>query len=71
VRQVVKKRLHYRVIVTLKSGAAFEGVLWEQDREALVLRDTQAIPGPNQAPVPVDGELLVFVADVEYIQKPK
>lgn len=67
---VLKTRLHYRVIVTLKSGAAFQGVLWEQDRQALILRDAEAIPGSNQQTVPVDGELLVFVADVDFIQKP-
>jgi len=70
VNHVLKSRLHYRVIVTLKSGAAFQGVLWEQDRQALVLRDAEAIPGSNQQSVPVDGELVVLVADVDYIQKP-
>ena len=67
---VLKTRLHYRVIVTLKSGAAFQGVLWEQDRQALVLRDASALPGSNQQPVPVDGELVVLLADVDYLQKP-
>lgn len=67
---VLKTRLHYRLIVTLKSGAAFQGVLWEQDRQALVLRDCEAIPGTNQQPVPVDGELVVLLTDVDYIQKP-
>ena len=67
---VIKTRLHYRVVVTLKGGSAFHGVLWEQDKQALVLRDAEALPGQNQAPVPVDGELLVLLADVDYIQRP-
>lgn len=68
--QVIKKRLHYRVVVTLKSGAAFHGVLWETDRVALVLRDAQAVPDGTQAPVGVDGELLLLWADVDYVQRP-
>ena len=68
--QVIKKRLHYRVVVTLKSGAAFHGVLWETDRQALVLRDAEAVPGGTQAPVGVDGELLLLWADVDFIQRP-
>jgi len=67
---VLKSRVHYRVMVTLKSGAAFHGVLWEQDKQALVLRDAEAISAQGRAPVPVDGELLIYVADVDYIQKP-
>lgn len=68
--QVIKKRLHYRVLVTLKSGAAFDGVLWETDRQAMVLRDAQLLPGGQQSPVPVDGELLVLWADVDFMQRP-
>ena len=67
---VIKTRLHYRVVVTLKDGTAFHGVLWETDKQALVLRDAQALPGDNQAPVGVDGELVVLWADVNYMQRP-
>jgi small nuclear ribonucleoprotein (snRNP)-like protein len=70
VNQVIKRRLHYRVVVTLKDGAAFHGVLWETDKQALVLRDAEAVPGGQQSPVGVDGELLILWADVSYIQKP-
>ena len=66
--QVIKKRLHYRVLVTLKDGTAFEGVLWESDKQALILRDANAVQGARQ--VPVDGELLVLWADVSYVQRP-
>lgn len=66
--RVLRNRLRSRVLVTTKAGAAFEGVLWEHDREALVLRSTvQLQPGSTPA-VPVDGELMLFVADVAHMQ---
>lgn len=68
--RLIKMRLHYRVIVTLKDGTTFVGVLWETDRQALVLRDAEAVQGASGRNVGVDGELLVLWADVNYIQKP-
>lgn len=67
----VRDRICQRVIVTLKTGEAFEGVLFEADGGALVLRDTAAIgAGENRSDLPIDGELLVLLADVAYIQRP-
>lgn len=67
----VSRRLRSRVLVTLKSGASFDGVLFSADRSVWVLRDAHALgAGDNGATVPVDGEVLIFVADVEYAQKP-
>jgi small nuclear ribonucleoprotein (snRNP)-like protein len=70
VNQVIKGRLHYRVIVTLKDGTTFGGVLWETDRQALVLRDAEAITGEQNAPVGVAGELVLLWAEVSYLQRP-
>ena len=65
---VLKRRMRAKVLVTTKSHGSFEGVLWDVDREALVLRQAVQI-GDNAKPVAaVDGELLIFVADVAYIQ---
>ena len=70
-RSLVRARTRSRVVVTLKSGASFEGVLFAADRGAWVLRDAHALgAGDHGANVPVDGELLVLVADIEYAQKP-
>lgn len=57
-----------RVIVTLKSGAAFRGVLYEADDHGWVLREAEAF-GARDAVV-VDGEVFVFTRDVDYVQKP-
>lgn len=62
-------RQRRQIIVTLKTGAAFRGVLYATDREALVLREALALAyGAQKATVPVEGELLVLRADVDYVQ---
>lgn len=67
----VSRRLRSRVLVTLKSGATFDGVLFSADRSVWVLRNAQALgAGDNGATVPVDGEVLIFVTDIEFAQKP-
>jgi len=66
VKRVLKSRVRRRVNLTLKSGAAFQGVLYEFDSEAFVLRDTVALG--QGGPTPVDGELLALTADVAYVQ---
>lgn len=68
---VVRGKLRRRLVVTLKSGASFDGLLFGADREAWVLRDVVALGaadrGQNAA---VDGELVLFVSDIDYCQKP-
>lgn len=67
----LSRRLRSRLLVTLKTGATFDGVLFSADRDVWVLRNAQALgAGDNGATVPVDGEVLVMVADIEYAQKP-
>lgn len=55
------------VIVNLKSGKAFRGVLWQRTGGFLVLKQA-VILRSREAPVPVDGEVLVPFADVEFMQ---
>lgn len=68
-RHLLRNRLRHRVVVTLKSGSAFKGVLYEADSEALVLREAEQI-NDSRGPVPVDGELVVLRADLDYLQVP-
>jgi hypothetical protein len=57
--------------VTLKTGESFAGVLFSHDNKALVLRETQALgAGERSTDLPLDGELIVLLPDVAYIQKP-
>lgn len=68
-KRVVRDRVRQRVIVTLKSGGAFSGVLWDWDREAFVLRAAaQLVEGA--APISADGELVFLASDVDYLQFP-
>lgn len=65
--RVLRNRLRSQVIITLKSGASFRGLLFDADSQALVLRNVEHLverAGPN----PVDGELIVLTADVLYLQ---
>lgn len=69
--RVITSRLRERVIVTLKTGESFAGVLFSHDNKALVLRETQALgAGERSTDLPLDGELIVLLPDVAYIQKP-
>lgn len=69
--RLLKERLHYRVVVTLKNGQSFEGVLWAVDAHAWILRDASALGvGEKGTNLPVDGEVLVLAAEIAYAQKP-
>jgi small nuclear ribonucleoprotein (snRNP)-like protein len=68
--RLLRRRIRDRVIVTLKSGAAFTGALHEVDRRTIVLRNAKALTAADGTAVPVDGELLVSRCDVDYLQRP-
>lgn len=60
-----------RVIVALKDGTSFAGVIEAVDRQALVLRNAEAIGvGDNKTNLAVDGEVIVLLVDVAYLQRP-
>lgn len=66
--RLMRSRVRDRVVVTLKAGGTFRGVLFDADARSLVLRDAEVV-APSDRPVPVDGELLVARADVAYFQR--
>lgn len=69
--RLLKERLHHRVIVTLKNGQSFQGVLWSCDPQAWVLRDAEALGvAENNTNLPVDGEVILLVSEIAYAQKP-
>lgn len=64
-------RRRRKVIVTLKTGEAFSGVLFASDRDAVVLREATAIAfGPKAENVTVEGEALILRSDIAYMQLP-
>jgi small nuclear ribonucleoprotein (snRNP)-like protein len=66
--KALRARMRSDVIVTLKSGDSFSGVMFDRDALTVVLRN--AVDLRPQAPVPVDGELLIRWAEVAYVQLP-
>lgn len=69
--RVIASRVRERVIVTLKTGESFGGVLFSHDSKALVLRETHALgAGERSTDLPLDGELILLLPDVAYIQRP-
>jgi len=69
--RILRSRLRERFLVTTKDGAAFSGVLYAFDDRALVLRGTEAIgAADDKSNLPLDGELLVLLSDVAYMQRP-
>lgn len=68
--RVIASRLRERVVVTLKTGDAFSGVLFSHDSKALVLRESEALgAGERRTNLALDGEIIVLLPDVAYIQK--
>lgn len=70
---ILRRRMRSRLVVTMKSGETFDGVLYEQDRQTWVLRNTQVIQqgrGPTPTTVPLDGEVILLTADVAFAQRP-
>lgn len=69
--RILRTRLREQVFITKKNGDTFAGVLYSIDPTALVLRQTSAVGhGENGTDLPLDGEVIVFVADVDFIQRP-
>lgn len=69
--RVLSSRFRERVLVTTKAGAAFAGILYSADEFAIVLRQTSAVgEGENQTDLPLDGELILLMADVAWLQRP-
>lgn len=57
------------VIVNLKSGTAFRGVVWRRRGPFVVLRKTELLRQTEQShSTLLDGEVLVQRADIDFIQ---
>lgn len=68
--RLIRRRLRDQVVVTLKSGSAFRGVLFEADARSFVLRNVEMLGQGDGVHIPVDGELMVARTDVEFVQRP-
>ncbi len=56
-----------RVVVNTKTGASLRGLLWRRRGGYLVLREAEVLVA-RQAPTPVDGEVAIPMANIDFIQ---
>lgn len=56
-----------RVIVNTKTDKSFRGILWKQRPGYLLLKNAELLEGSGKS-VPIDGEVLVYRADVDFVQ---
>lgn len=69
-RHLFRQRLRKQVIVTLKDGQSFAGILYDVDRDLLVLRRAEALgPGAGER-TQVDGEVLILREELAFLQVP-
>jgi small nuclear ribonucleoprotein (snRNP)-like protein len=69
--RLLRERLLTRLIVTLKNGQSFEGVLYELDDRAWFLRDACAIgAGEKNTNLPLDGEVVLLTSEIAFAQRP-
>lgn len=66
---VLDERLLESVIVTLKSGTTFAGVLYAEDSGAVVLCKAEQVERDGRK-IPADGEVVVLRGDIDFIQRP-
>ncbi len=60
-----------RVLVNMKSGTSFEGVVWERHGGILLLRDARIssdLGNPVPKPITLDGSVLLLVDAIDFIQ---
>jgi small nuclear ribonucleoprotein (snRNP)-like protein len=68
--RLMRGQERHEVVVTMRSGATYKGVLFEADSRSLILRNAEAWGHNGDGRTAVDGELLLARADVEFLQRP-
>lgn len=56
------------MIVNLKSGSAFRGVVWRHRGPYVMIRNAQLLQADGAQPLSLDGEVVVQQRDVDFIQ---
>lgn len=65
--RIVRSMRRFRLVVTLKDGSTWDGVLFDSDERTLLLYDATAIQS-DRSRVSADGDVLLHREDVSYIQ---
>lgn len=67
---LLRGRLRHIVVVEVRTGETFRGLLAECDERTILLRNTESVGAADQASILVDGELMLPRDDVKWIQRP-
>lgn len=68
-KRALRNRVRRRVVLTCKNGEAFRGILNEEDKQAVVLCSAElADPRGDKQWINADGEILILLADIAYMQ---
>lgn len=68
---ILRQKTHQAVVVTLKSGETFRGVLYTQDRHGLELRPAGIVEAQSDTQfITADGSLFLRWENVAYCQFP-
>lgn len=65
-RRAYRDLIADQVVVNLKSGKAFSGVLWDDRKELLVLRN--ATLHEHGTDTQVDGEVVIERTNIDFVQ---
>lgn len=66
--RLIRQTLRERFVVTMKSGATFEGLLLDADDRTVVLVESFALDENGRHRV--DGSMYLARSDVDYMQRP-
>lgn len=58
------------IVNTKRGGPSFRGVIWERRGGYLILRNAEMLKARGES-IPIDGEALIPVADIEFVQLPR
>ena len=68
---ILRQKTHQAVVVTLKSGETFRGVVYQHDRHGLELRHAGIVEARSDAQIlPADGGVFLRWENVAYCQFP-
>jgi small nuclear ribonucleoprotein (snRNP)-like protein len=67
---LIRRQCRRVVVVELRGGETFRGLLVAADARTVLLRNVEALTGAQASATPVDGELLIPRGDVKYMQRP-
>jgi hypothetical protein len=56
-----------RAIINTKSDKTFRGIIWKHNTRFVILKNAELLHSSKQA-TPVDGEVIVYKEDIDFIQ---